>query len=172
MEQGGRALAVCAATAAAFAASVHVLWQREAIVRKVRALGEIQLVDGKGYLRPVRTSDAGRIFSLVDANRKYLQEWLPWVKYVQSQADEEFFLDTCEQGQRCGTHVVFAICSPVARGFTGSTNGTAVDDIVGLISFNAIDTMRSMVYIGCEQHCLAGPSFDRLCSVCTACVFA
>eukprot|EP01043_Picozoa_sp_COSAG02_P074807 COSAG02_NODE_15141_length_1200_cov_1.386013_2_plen_180_part_00 len=172
MEQGGRALAVCAATAAAMAASVHVLWQREAIVRKVQALGEVRLADGKGHLRPVRVSDAARIFSLVDADRNYLQEWLPWVKYVQSQADEEFFLGTCEKGQRLGTHVVYAICSPLVRDSIGETNGAGVDDIVGLISFNAIDTTRRMVYIGCDS--CRGPLIRPACvqSVCMAGVFA
>lgn len=155
MEQhGGRILAVCAATAAAFAASVLTVWRREAIVRKVQALGEIQLADGS-TLRPVCKADAARIFALVDADREYLQEWLPWVKYVQSQADEEFFLGTCEQGQQRGTHVVFAICSPqlAARACAaGRAGGCDADDIIGLISFNAIDTTRSMVYIGCEPR--------------------
>ena len=172
MEQGGRALhvAVCAATAAAVAAAVHVVWQREAIVRKVQALGEVRLADSKGYLRPVRISDAARIFSLVDADRKYLQEWLPWVKYVQSQADEEFFLGTCEHGQRQGTHVVYAICSPLARDSTGKTNGAGVNDIVGLISFNAIDTTRRMVYIGCDKAVVDGSFNPPALSVHRMCV--
>ena len=129
---------------AALAASVLTVWRRETIVRKIQALREIQLADGKGFLRPVRKSDASSMFSIVDADREYLSEWLPWVKYVKAEADEEFFLSTCEQGQQCGTHVVFAICSPLARGCAGSE----ADDIAGLISFNAIDTTRRMVYIG------------------------
>lgn len=158
-----RTLAVCAATAAAFAASVLTVLRREAIVRKVQALGKIQLADGHGStLRPVCKADAARIFALVDADREYLQEWLPWVKYVQSQADEEFFLGTCEHGQRRGTHVVFAICSAqLARECAGKASGCDADNIVGLISFNAIDTTRSMLYIGCEHAARQAP-FDPL----------
>lgn len=149
----GRATAVCAATAVAAGAALLAVWRREAVVRKVRALGEVALPDGKGTLRPVRRSDAAAVFALVDADRDYLKEWLPWVKYVQTAADEEFFLGTCEAGQAAGTHVVFAVCSPLARGRSGSSSsGSEPEDIVGLISYNAIDTTRSMVYIGYAPH--------------------
>ena len=50
-------------------------------------------IDRGTYLRLLNVNDADRIFQLVEQNRTYLSEWLPWVDGTQSVDDTNAFLD-------------------------------------------------------------------------------
>jgi ribosomal-protein-serine acetyltransferase len=43
-------------------------------------------------LRPDSADDAGRLFAVVDANRDYLRQWLPWLDGSRSEADTLAFV--------------------------------------------------------------------------------
>ena len=53
-------------------------------------------INREAYLRLLQTTDAECIFELVDQNRAYLSEWLPWVDGTQSVDDTKAFLDMVE----------------------------------------------------------------------------
>lgn len=53
-------------------------------------------IEGEVYLRLLQPNDAAHIFELVDQNRAYLSEWLPWVEGTQSVDDTKAFLDMVE----------------------------------------------------------------------------
>ena len=53
-------------------------------------------VDSKSYLRLLVKSDAERIFQLVEQNRAYLSEWLPWVPSTKTVEDTQSFLEIVE----------------------------------------------------------------------------
>lgn len=61
-------------------------------------------------LRPLRLSDADALFSLVESNRTYLREWLPWLDHNQTVNDSLEFIRDC--GERAGSSngFVSAIC--------------------------------------------------------------
>ena len=65
-------------------------------------------IDRGTYLRLLNVNDADRIFQLVEQNRAYLSEWLPWVDGTQSVDDTNAFLDMVEgqhasaKGLHCG----------------------------------------------------------------------
>jgi ribosomal-protein-serine acetyltransferase len=48
-------------------------------------------------IRQFELPDAPTIFDLVEQNREYLREWLPWVDYTQSPADVEAFIERASQ---------------------------------------------------------------------------
>ena len=65
-------------------------------------------IDTGTYLRLLNVSDAGRIFQLVEQNRAYLSEWLPWVPSTKTVEDTQAFLEHVEvshaskKGLHCG----------------------------------------------------------------------
>lgn len=65
-------------------------------------------IDTDVYLRSLQSSDAERIFQLVDQNREYLAEWLSWVSRTKAVGDSLVFLETVEvrhaegNGIHCG----------------------------------------------------------------------
>ncbi|SRR6266567_5323980 len=49
-------------------------------------------IDQDTELRTIEERDAREIFRLVDRDREYLREWLPWVDYTRSVEDELAFI--------------------------------------------------------------------------------
>ena len=43
-------------------------------------------------LQLVGEDDAGELFDVVDSNREYLREWLPWLDATRSVEDEKAFI--------------------------------------------------------------------------------
>ena len=63
--------------------------------------------------------DARTIFGLVEKNRAYLREWLPWVDYTQSATDVEAFIERATRqfaegrGPNAGLWVDGALCGTI-----------------------------------------------------------
>ncbi len=55
------------------------------------------IIDQDTELRLVTEHDAAAIFSLVERNRSYLREWLPWVDYTRSVEDERAFIRSLQE---------------------------------------------------------------------------
>ena len=51
-------------------------------------------VDENLRLREIAATDAPAIFNLIDSNRNYLREWLPFVDYTKAVSDTEAFILT------------------------------------------------------------------------------
>ena len=97
-------------------------------------------IDPDLELRPLAERDAGDIFALVEQNRPYLRQWLPWVDYTRSIEDERAFIRTL-QAQYLGD------------------NGFACGiwyqkQLTGTIGYHPIDRVHSQVEIG---YWLAAP---------------
>jgi ribosomal-protein-serine acetyltransferase len=97
-------------------------------------------IDSDLELRLLEERDAGDIFALVEQNRSYLREWLPWVDFTRSVEDERAYIRSL-QAQYLGD------------------NGFACGiwyqkQITGTISYHPIDRLNSKVEIG---YWLAAP---------------
>jgi len=70
-------------------------------------------------IRQFKPADGAAIFGLVEKNRAYLREWLPWVDYTQSVADVESFISRASQqladgrGPNAGIWVEGALCGSI-----------------------------------------------------------
>jgi ribosomal-protein-serine acetyltransferase len=70
-------------------------------------------------IRQFKAADGATIFGLVEKNRTYLREWLPWVDYTQSVADVESFISRASQqladgrGPNAGIWVEGALCGSI-----------------------------------------------------------
>ena len=53
-------------------------------------------IDRESYLRLLKMGDAECIFQLVEQNRAYLSEWLPWVPSTKTEQDTQAFLEHVE----------------------------------------------------------------------------
>jgi ribosomal-protein-serine acetyltransferase len=91
-------------------------------------------VDDKILLKVLEQEDADAVFSLVDENRLYLREWLPWVDTNTTKEDSRIFIkSTQEQNQlnfgfQCG--IWFN------------------EYLAGIIGFHPIDWVNKSVEIG------------------------
>ncbi|MCY4476941.1 MAG: hypothetical protein OXC70_02980, partial [Gammaproteobacteria bacterium] len=50
-------------------------------------------IDASTLLRELTGEDAGSLYALVDSNRKYLRQWLPWVDRQQGPRDSGQFIE-------------------------------------------------------------------------------
>ncbi|MFH0988997.1 MAG: GNAT family protein [bacterium] len=50
-------------------------------------------VDDQTFLQPLEQSDAEDLFTLIDANRLYLRQWLPWLDTVLTMEDMISFIN-------------------------------------------------------------------------------
>jgi len=66
-------------------------------------------VDDRTRLRPVELTDAGMLFTMVDANRAYLRKWMPWVDSTVSDQDTLAFIETSLAGRDSGVGFDFVI---------------------------------------------------------------
>jgi len=53
----------------------------------------INIIDKHLSLKPTEVADAEPLFDLVDANRKHLKPWMPWVDATATVADERKFIE-------------------------------------------------------------------------------
>jgi ribosomal-protein-serine acetyltransferase len=91
-------------------------------------------VNPETVLRPLSTNDAATLFALVDANRAYLRNWLPWLDGTRCEADTLAFITRVvreEEEGRVATRLIEhdgALC--------------------GVIGFHAIDALNRKCEIG------------------------
>ncbi len=91
-------------------------------------------VDNEISLIFLQRSLATALYALVDANREYLGQWMPWVKDRSSVADIESFIERSVIGFAKGETLVCAI----------EYNGT----LGGIISYNKISNALKKVELG------------------------
>ena len=90
------------------------------------SLPESALLIEKGLeLRQIMPDEAEELFSVVDANRNYLREWLPWLDDTNSVEDEISFIGGALEEYHRGDGVLYSI----------RMNG----ELVGSMSLNWID---------------------------------
>lgn len=91
-------------------------------------------IDSDLILHQPQIDFAEELFTLVDRNRVFLREWLPWVDKTQSIRDSLDFLKRARQfsfgGQQFHTVIIYK------------------DKIVGLVGFNAIHKLHKKGEIG------------------------
>lgn len=66
-------------------------------------------VDDQLTLRQLQLTEASRLFELVDKDREYLREWLPWVDSTLSPSDSEIFIAETIQKRKEGKEFGYAI---------------------------------------------------------------
>jgi len=59
-------------------------------------------IDGDLELRPLEEADAAGLFALVEENRDYLREWLPWVDANATVEDSKEFIRSSDGQLACG----------------------------------------------------------------------
>lgn len=92
------------------------------------------IVDQQLHLRSLRAEDAEPFFSLVEANRDYLQIWLPWIETVKSLSDARTFIRKARYTDIFSGRWVYAIH------FEGK--------MVGMMDFNEGDKALKQVSLG------------------------
>lgn len=85
-------------------------------------------------LRLLQPVNAEELFTLTDANRLYLRQWLPWLDLITQVEDTQNFIARTIQQFADGEGLVTAIW--------------ADGKIVGLVGFNRIDHQDRIGYIG------------------------
>jgi ribosomal-protein-serine acetyltransferase len=86
------------------------------------------VIDDSLTLRALSLGQAEELFSLTEANRDYLGEWLPWVDKTRSVEDSAGFISSIIQNRAAGTELGFGI--------------VLEDKVVGHISLMHIDDDR------------------------------
>ena len=92
------------------------------------------LVDEEINLVFLQSSLANELFALVDGNREYLGQWMPWVKSTKSVADTESFIELSVISFAKGESLV---CAIEYKGKLG-----------GVISYNEISESLRKVVLG------------------------
>jgi ribosomal-protein-serine acetyltransferase len=85
-------------------------------------------------LRLLEEQHAGEVFALVDKNRQYLRQWLPWLDTNMSLNDTRVFIKNALDHFANNAGLVAGIWLQ--------------DRIVGIISYNTIDWQNRIVHIG------------------------
>lgn len=91
-------------------------------------------IDDELHLRLLDESDTDELFELVNQNRLYLRQWLPWLDKETSREDSLYFIrSTLDQfANNAGLSAAILL----------------QDRIVGVISYNSIDWNNRIAYIG------------------------
>ena len=91
-------------------------------------------VNDKINLKMLSSRDADDLFAVIDANRSYLKEWLPWVPQMTEAADVKSFIqDTREQ---------FAAENGWQAGIWYQ------EELVGVIGFHSVDWKNQKTTLG------------------------
>ena len=118
-------------------------------------------INPEAYIRQLHSSDAQRIFDLVDQNREYLSKWLPWVEGTRSVDDSKAFLKMVEgqhaaqNGLHCGLILQEQLVGLIGLRFT---SGDHIANIGYWLSEHA--TGRGLMTHSTKRLCRYG--FERL----------
>ena len=91
-------------------------------------------IDGATKLRELTTDDAPRLFSVIDTNRAYLREWLPWLDSQQGPTDSLEFIRRSKEENQQGIALTLAI--------------EHLGKIVGVIGFHEYDYEKGQASMG------------------------
>ncbi|MFK8301897.1 GNAT family N-acetyltransferase [Capnocytophaga stomatis] len=86
------------------------------------------------YLELIKLSDADEIFNTINSQRECLGEWLPFVSFIKSVADEENFIKSALETMEQTKEYIFCIRKE--------------GNFVGLISFIKTDKLNQKTEIG------------------------
>jgi ribosomal-protein-serine acetyltransferase len=85
-------------------------------------------------LRPHKLEDAELLFNLVDKNRAYLRQWLPWLDGTLSPDDSRKFIEGCIAEAEKGAGLEFAIWKD--------------NELVGCVGFHKMGNKERIADIG------------------------
>ncbi len=91
-------------------------------------------IDQDLSLRTITLEDAEKVFTLTDASREYLKEWLPWLDYTKEVADTKAYIEGCIKGHESKSSLSLVILFN--------------HEIVGIAGFNAINPNNNIGTIG------------------------
>lgn len=91
-------------------------------------------INEKLYLELIKLSDAETIFNIINTQREYLGEWLPFVSFIENITDEENFIKSVLETMEQTKEYVFCIRKE--------------GNFVGLISFIKTDKLNQKTEIG------------------------
>ena len=91
-------------------------------------------IDASTRLRELTSEDAGSLYALVDGNRKYLREWLPWVDKQQGPHDSGRFIEGARNDNQAGVALTLGI--------------EHQGDIGGVIAFHEFDNANRQTSMG------------------------
>ena len=91
-------------------------------------------IDASILLRELTSEDAGSLYALVDGNRKYLRQWLPWVDTQQGPHDSGQFIEGARNDNQAGVALTLGI--------------EHQGDIVGVIGFHEFDNENRQTSMG------------------------
>ena len=91
-------------------------------------------VDASTRLRELTGEDAGALYALVDSNRKYLRQWLPWVDRQQGPQDSAQFIEGARNDNQTGVALTLGI--------------EHQGDIAGVIAFHEFDRDNRQTSMG------------------------
>lgn len=92
------------------------------------------IVDENTSLFLYQEKDAKELFELVDSNRSYFKQWLPWLSYNTKIEDTQQFILECKSNYENGISLILGI------NYQGK--------LVGSVSFNIINTTHNNAEIG------------------------
>lgn len=91
-------------------------------------------IDASTRLRALTSEDAGSLYALVDSNRKYLRQWLPWVDMQQGPHDSGQFIERATKDNQAGVALILGI--------------EHQGNIVGVIGFHEFDNDNRQTSMG------------------------
>ena len=91
-------------------------------------------IDASTLLRELTSADANCLYALIDSNRKYLRQWLPWVDMQQGPRDAGHFIEGARNDNQARVALTLGI---EYRG-----------DIVGVIGFHEFDSDNRQTSMG------------------------
>lgn len=91
-------------------------------------------IDANIELHLLAQDDAAAVYQLVESNRAYLREWLPWIDYIRSVEDEYAFISNTRTEYENNKSFTYAIWYQ--------------QQIVGIAGYNQIDWADRRVEIG------------------------
>ena len=91
-------------------------------------------IDASTRLRELTSEDSCSLYALVDRNRKYLRQWLPWVDMQQGPHDSGQFIEGARNDNQAGVALTLGI--------------EHQGDIVGVIGFHEFENENRQTSMG------------------------
>ncbi|MCY3604294.1 MAG: GNAT family protein [Gammaproteobacteria bacterium] len=91
-------------------------------------------IDASTRLRELTGDDAGALYALVDSNRNYLRQWLPWVDMQKGPLDSAQFIESARNDNQAGVALTLGI--------------EHQGDIAGVIAFHELDRDNRQTSMG------------------------